>query len=78
MIVLHAVMTNDRSIDTKEAGSGKFCMYDLRIRGSDPRGACTATALRCKFEKGGSAGQIRGFDLQVSRKLLAGHDGLTR
>ena len=31
-----------------------------------------------KFEKGGSVGQIRGFDPLVSRKQLAGHDGLTR
>ena len=78
-IVLHAVITYDRSIGTREAGSGKFCTrYYLRIRGSDPRGACTAMALSCKFEEGGSAGQIRGFDTWVSRKQLAGHDGLTR
>ena len=35
-------------------------------------------ALSCKFEKGGSAGQIRGFDPRVSPKQLAGHYGLTR
>ena len=78
MIVLHAVMTNDRSIDTKEAGSGKFCMIYGWIRGSDPRGACTAMALSGKFENSGSAGLIRGFDPRVSGKQLAGHDGLTR
>ena len=60
MIVLHAVMPYDRSIGTREAGSGKFCMM-YGSAGSDPRGACTAMALThsCKFEKGGSAGQIR-------------------
>ena len=35
-------------------------------------------ALSCKFEKGGSAGQIRGFAPRVSPKQLAGHYGLTR
>ena len=50
--------------------------YYLRIRGPDPRGARTAMALSCKFEKGGSAGQVRGFDPRVSRKQLADHDGL--
>ena len=35
-------------------------------------------AFRCKFEIGGSAGQIRGFDPRVSPKQLAGHYGLTR
>ena len=34
--------------------------------------------LSCKFDKGGSAGKIRGFDPRVNRKQLAGHDGLTR
>ena len=56
----------------------RFVFY-LRIRGSDPRGACTAMALSCnKFENGGSTGQIRGFDPRDSRKELAGHDGVTR
>ena len=74
MIVLHAVMTYDRSIGTREAARGKLCIVF-----TDPRGACTATALSCnKFENGGSAGQIRGFDPRVSRKQLAGHGGLTR
>ena len=55
-----------------------FVFY-LRTRGPDPRGACTASmALSCKFEKGGSAGQIRGFDPRVSPKQLAGHYGSTR
>ena len=55
-----------------------FVFY-LRTRGPDPRGACTASmALSCKFEKGGSAGQIRGFDRRVSPKQLAGHHGLIR
>ena len=55
-----------------------FVFY-LRTRGPDPRGACTASmALSFKFEKGGSAGQIRGFDPRVSLKQLAGHYGLTR
>ena len=31
-----------------------------------------------KFEKGKPAGQIRGFDPQVSQKQPAGHGGLTR
>ena len=35
-------------------------------------------ALSCKFEKGGSEGQIRGFDPRVSPKQLAGQYGLTR
>ena len=78
MIVLNAVMIYDRSIGTREARSGKVCIY-FRIRGSDPRGACTAMALSCnKFENGGSAGQIRGFDPRVGRKQHAGRDGLTR
>ena len=78
MIVLQAVMT-DRSIGTREAGSGKLCTwYDLRIRGVRPVGACTAMTVSCKFKKGGSAGKIRGFDPRASRKQLAGHDGLTR
>ena len=52
-----------------------FAFY-LRTRGPDPRGACAASmALSCKFEKGGSAGQIRGFDPRVSPKQLAGHYG---
>ena len=55
---------------------GTWC--DFRLRGSDPRGACTATALSCKFEKGESAGQILGFDPRVSRKQPAGHDDVTR
>ena len=56
-----------------------FVFY-MRTRGPDPRGACTASsmALSRKFEKGGSAGQIRGFDPRVSPKQLAGHYGLTR
>ena len=55
-----------------------FVFY-LRTRGPDPRDACTASVvLSCKFESGGSAGQIRGFDPQVSPKQLAGHYGLTR
>ena len=54
-------------------------VFHLRIRGSDPRGACTAMALSCnKFENGGSAGQTRGFDPRFSRKQLADYDGLTR
>ena len=32
----------------------------------------------CKFEKGESAGQIRGFDPRISQKQPAGHGGLTR
>ena len=44
-------------------------VFDLRTRGPDLRGACTASmALSCKFDKGGSAGQIRGFDPRVSPK----------
>ena len=55
-----------------------FVFY-FRTRGPDPRGACTASmALSCKFEKGGSAGQIHGFDPRVSPEHLAGHYGLTR
>ena len=55
-----------------------FAFY-LRTRGPDPRGACTAPmALSCKFEKGGSAGHIRGFDPRVSPEQLAVHCGLTR
>ena len=54
-------------------------VYFLRTRRPDPRGACTASmALSCKLEKGGSAGQIRGFDPRVSPKQLASHYGLTR
>ena len=57
----------------------KILVFYLRTRGLDPRGACTASmALSCKFEKGGSAGQIRGFDPRVGPKQLASHDGLTR
>ena len=79
VVVLHAVMTDDRSIGAREVGSGKFCTeYYLRIRGSAPRGACTAMALSCRFEKGGCASQIRGFDPRVSRQQLTGHEGLTR
>ena len=75
VIVLHAVMTYERSIGTREAGSGKFRI----IYGSAGlnRGA-PARQWSSKFEKGGSAGKIRGFDPRVNRKQLAGHDGLTR
>ena len=48
-----------------------FVFY-LRTRGP------ASMALSCKFEKGGSAGQIRGFDPRVSPTQLAGHYGLTR
>ena len=71
-------MTYDRSIGTREAGSGTVCILfaDSRAR---PAGACTTLmALSCKFEKGGSVGQIRGFDPRVSPKQLVGHYGLTR
>ena len=78
MIVLHAAMACDRSIGTREAGSGNFCIFYVRMRESDPRGACTAMALSCKFEKSGFAGQIHGIEPRVSRKQLAGRDGLTR
>ena len=58
---------------------GEIFVFYLRTRGPDPRGACTASmALSCKFEKGGSAGQVRGFDPRASSKQLAGHYGLTR
>ena len=72
VIVLHAVMTYDRSMGTREAGSVNFVLF------TDPRGACTTMALSCKFGKSGSVSQIRGFDPRVNRKQLAGHDGLTR
>ena len=63
----------------RERQEGEMFVFSLRIRGSDPRGACTAMALSCNmFENGGSAGQIRGFDPRVSRKQLTGHDGFTR
>ena len=71
-------MTYDRSIGTREAGSGNVCILfaDPRAR---PAGRLHASmALSCKFEKGGSAGQIRGFDPRVSPKQLAGHYGVTR
>ena len=63
----------------RERQEAESFVFYLRIRGSDPRGACTAMALSCnKFEIGGSAGQIRGFDPRVSPKQFAGHDALTR
>ena len=79
MIVLHAVITYDRSIGTREAGRGNVCisLADPRAR---PAGRLHGinVALSFKFEKGGSAGQIRGFDPRVSLKQLTGHNGLTR
>ena len=49
VIVLPAVMTYDRSIGTRQAGSGKFCIIIYRSAGrTDPRGACTKS-LSCKF-----------------------------
>ena len=76
---MHAVMTYDRSIGTREAGSGNVSIFlaDPRAR---PAGRLHVinVALSCKFEKGGSAGQIRGFDPRVSPKQLTGHYGLTR
>ena len=80
MIVLHAVMTYDRSIGTREAGSGN----NVCILLEDPRARRAGrlyginVALSCEFEKGGSAGQIRGFDPRVSLKQLTGHYCLTR
>ena len=72
-------MTYDQSIGTREAGSGNVCILlaDPRAR---PAGRLHGinVALSCKFEKGGSAGQIRGFDPRVSLKQLTGHYGLTR
>ena len=62
MIVLHAVMTYDRSSGTREAGSGKFCMiYGFAGRTCGAPARQSAMVLSCKFEKGGSAGQIRGW-----------------
>ena len=47
-------------------------VYFLRTRRPDPRGACTASmALSCKFEEGGSAGQIRGSAQNNSRVIMA-------
>ena len=72
-------MTYDRSIGTREAGSRNICILlaDPRAR---PGGRLHGinVALSCKFEKGGSAGQIRGFDPRVSLKQLTDHYGLTR
>ena len=79
MIVLDAVMTFDRSIGTREAGSGNKCILlaDPRAR---PAGRMHGinVALSCKLEKGGSAGQIRGFDKRVSPKQLMDHYGFSR
>ena len=79
MIVLHAVLILDRSIGTREAGSGNACILlaDPRAR---PAGRLHGinVALSWKFKKDGSAGQIRGFDPRVSLKQLTGHYCLTR
>ena len=42
VIVLHVVMTYDRSIGAREAGSGNDVLFYLWTRRRDPRGACTA------------------------------------
>ena len=61
MIVLHAVMTYDRSIGTREAGSGNVCVLL-----ADPRGACTvsmwlsAASLKKADPPARSAGLTRG------------------
>ena len=63
----------------RERQEAEMFVFYLRTRGPDPRGACTVSmALSCKFENGGSAGQIRGLHPRVSPKQLAGHYGLTR
>ena len=75
MIVLHAVMTYHRSIGTREAGSGNVWYF---IGGPAGRLHGINVALSCQFEKGGSAGQIRGFDPRLSLKQLTAYYGLTR
>ena len=72
-------MTYDRSIGTREAGSGNVCIL-LADPWARPAGRLHGinVALSCRFEKGGAAGQIRGFDTRVSAKQLTGHYGLTR
>ena len=59
----------------RERQEAEMLVFFWRTRGPDPRGACTASsmALNCEFEKGGSAGQIGGFDPRVSPKQLTGH-----
>ena len=73
-------MTYDRSIGTREAGSGNVCILlaDPRARPAGRLHGINNVVLSCKFEKGGSAGQTRGFDPRVSLKQLTGHYGLTR
>ena len=72
-------MTHDRSIGTKEAGSTNvfILLADPRARPAGCLHGINVT-LSYKFEKGGSVGQIRGFDPRGSPKQLAGHYGLTR
>ena len=69
LIVLHAVMTNDRSIGIKR-GRKRFVLKDLRFPGEPAR----LTPLSENFERG----KIRRFNPRVSRKRRAGLSALTR
>ena len=72
MFVLYAVMTYDRGIGTREAGSGNVCILWANPR-ARPAGRLHSiyVALSCKLEKGRSACQIRGFAYTASMWLSA-------
>ena len=75
VIVLHAVMTYDRSIGTREAGSGKFCItYGSAgpTRGAPARQWSSAVAsLTTADPWARSAGLTRGSAENNSRVMMA-------
>ena len=72
MIVLEATITYDRSISTREAfvqEAASFVSFsDPQVRLAGRRHGKGRLEGSCNFEKGESAGQIRGFDTRVSKK----------
>ena len=74
VIVLHAVMTYDRSIGTREVGSGKFRMiYGSagRTRGAPARQWPSAVSLKKGDPWVRSAGLTRGLAENNSRVMMA-------
>ena len=75
MIVLHAVMTYDRSIGTRKAGSGKFCQVIFGstawTRGAPARQWSSAVSLEKADPQARFAGLTRGSAENDSPVMMA-------
>ena len=74
VIVLHAVMTYDRSAGTREAGSGKFCVFygsAGQTRGAPARRRPSAESSKKADPPATSAGLTRGSAENNSRVMMA-------